>query len=86
MRARRAPEYAINVGTFDRKERAERLQRALGRRGFDVAVDCFADGRGKSRRVRYSVQVGPYKNRDQAESAARTMAAQANLPSRVVQR
>ena len=85
-RAQRVPQYAIQVGTFDQKEPAERLQRALDRRGFDVAVDCFADGRGKSRRVRYRVRVGPYQNRGQAESAARTMAAQVNLPSRVVQR
>ena len=82
----RAPQYAIHVGTFDQKERAERLQRALGRRGFDVAIDRLADGRGRSRRFRYSVQVGPYKNRGQAESAARTMAAQVDLPTRVVQR
>lgn len=85
-RAQRSPQYAIHVGTFDQKERAERLQRALGRRGFDVAIDRLADGRGKSRRIRYRVQVGPYNNRGQAESAARTMAAQVDLPTRVVQR
>jgi len=85
-RAQRAPQYAIHVGTFDQRERAERLQRALGRRGFDVAIDRLADGRGRSRRVLYRVQVGPYQNRGQAESAARTMAAQVDLPTRVVQR
>jgi D-alanyl-D-alanine carboxypeptidase (penicillin-binding protein 5/6) len=85
-RAQRGPQYAIHVGTFDRRERAERLQRALGRRGFDVAIDRLADGRGKSRRIVYRVQVGPYANRGQAESAARTMAAQVDLPTRVVQR
>ena len=84
--APRAPQYAIHVGTFDQKEQAERLQRALGRRGFDVAIDRLADGRGRSRRFRYRVQVGPYKSRGQAESAARTMAAQVDLPTRVVQR
>lgn len=85
-RAQRSPQYAIHVGTFDRRERAERLGRALGRRGFDVSVDRLADGRGRRRRVRYRVEVGPYKNRGQAESAARTMAAQVDLPTRVVQR
>lgn len=82
----RSPQYAIHVGTFDQKERALRLQRALGRRGFDVAVDQLSAGRGKKRRIQYRVQVGPYKNRGQAESAARTMAAQVDLPTRVVQR
>jgi D-alanyl-D-alanine carboxypeptidase (penicillin-binding protein 5/6) len=85
-RAQRGPQYAIHVGTFDQKERAERLQRALGRRGFDVNIDRLADGRGRSKRVRYRVQVGPYADRGQAESAARTMAAQVDLPTRVVPR
>jgi D-alanyl-D-alanine carboxypeptidase (penicillin-binding protein 5/6) len=85
-RTQRSPQYAIHVGTFDQKDRAERLQRALGRRGFDVAIDRLVAGRGKSRRVRYRVQVGPYANRGLAESAARTMAAQIDLPTRVVQR
>jgi len=85
-KAQRAPQYAIHVGTFDRKDRAERLGRALGRRGFDVSVDRLTDGRGRSRRVRYRVQVGPYENRGQAESAARTLAAQVDLPTRIVQR
>lgn len=85
-KAQRAPRYAIHVGTFEQRDRAERLQRALGRRGFDVAIDRLAAGRGKSRRVRYRVQVGPYANRGQAESAARTMAAQVDIPTRVVQR
>jgi D-alanyl-D-alanine carboxypeptidase (penicillin-binding protein 5/6) len=79
-------QYAIHVGTFEQKERAERLQRALGRRGFDVNIDRLADGRGRSKRVRYRVQVGPYANRGQAESAARSMAAQVDLPARVVPR
>jgi D-alanyl-D-alanine carboxypeptidase (penicillin-binding protein 5/6) len=85
-KAERSPQYAIHVGTFDSKDRAERLGRALGRRGFDVSVDRLADGRGRSRRIFYRVQVGPYKNRNQAESAARTMAAQVDLPTRIVQR
>jgi len=82
----RSRRYAVNVGTFDRRDRAERLQRALGRRGFDVAIDQVADGRGRHRRTRYRVEVGPYSNRGQAESAARTMAAQVDLPTRIVER
>jgi cell division septation protein DedD len=85
-RAERAPQYAVHVGTFAQKDRAQRLQRALGRRGFDVAIAQVADGRGKARRVRYRVQAGPYQNRGQAESAARTMATEVDLPTRVVQR
>ncbi|MCZ2111037.1 MAG: D-alanyl-D-alanine carboxypeptidase [Dehalococcoidia bacterium] len=85
-KAQRAPQYAIHVGTFDRKDRAERLGRALGRRGFDVSVDRLAAGRGQQRRIRYRVEVGPYQNRGQAESAARTMASQVDLPTRIVQR
>jgi D-alanyl-D-alanine carboxypeptidase len=85
-KAERLPQYAIHVGVFDQRERAERLGRALGRRGFDVAIDRMTDGIGRHRRIRYRVQVGPYANRGQAESAARTMAAQVDLPTRVVQR
>ncbi len=85
-RGARRPQYAVHVGTFAEKERAERLQRALGKRGFSVAVDRLAAGRGKSRRIRYRVQAGPYSNRGQAESAARTMASHVDLPTRVVQR
>lgn len=85
-RPERAQRYAIHVGTFEQKDRAERLQRALGRRGFDVAIDRLADGRGKGRRIQYRVEVGPYQNRRQAESAARMMAAQVDLPMRVLQR
>jgi D-alanyl-D-alanine carboxypeptidase len=85
-RRERSPQYSIHVGTFDQKERAVRLQRALGRRGFDVAIAQFTNGRGKNRRVRYRVQAGPYSDRNQAESAARTLAAQVDLPARVVQR
>lgn len=85
-KAQRGPQYAIQVGVFDRRDRAERLSRALGRRGFDAAIDRLAAGRGRSRRVRYRVQVGPYANRRQAESAARTMASEVDLPTRVVQR
>lgn len=85
-RAERAPQYAVHVGTFTQKDRAQRLQRTLGRRGFDVVIAQVADGRGKSRRVRYRVQAGPYQNRGQAEAAARTMATQVDLPTRVVQR
>ena len=85
-RAERAPQYAVHVGTFVQMDRARQLQRTLGRRGFDVAIAQVEDGRGKSRRVRYRVQVGPYADRGQAESAARTMAAQVDLPARVVQR
>jgi D-alanyl-D-alanine carboxypeptidase (penicillin-binding protein 5/6) len=84
--AERASQYAIHVGVFDQKERAERLGRALGRRGFDVAIEPLTNGRGRHRRTRYRVQVGPYANKDQAESAARTMAAQVDLPTRIVPR
>jgi serine-type D-Ala-D-Ala carboxypeptidase (penicillin-binding protein 5/6) len=84
--AKRTPQYAIYVGTFAEKGRADRLQRALGKRGFDVAVDRLTDGRGKSKRTRYRVQVGPYADRRQAESAARTMATQVDIPTRVVRR
>jgi D-alanyl-D-alanine carboxypeptidase (penicillin-binding protein 5/6) len=83
---KRSPQYAIYVGTFSEKGRADRLQRALGKRGFDVAVDQLTDGRGKSKRTRYRVRVGPYENRRQAESAARTMASQVDIPTRVVRR
>lgn len=85
-KAERSPQYAVHVGLFEQKERAERLGHALGRRGFDVAIDTLANGHGRNRRVRYRVQVGPYANRGQAESAARVMAAQVDLPTRVVQR
>jgi D-alanyl-D-alanine carboxypeptidase (penicillin-binding protein 5/6) len=84
--ASRAGRYAIQVGTFDRIDRAQRLQHALGQRGFDAEIDRVASGRGKKRRLQYRVQVGTYPNRGQAESAVRTLAAEVDLPARVVQR
>lgn len=77
--------YAIQVGTFDRIDRAKRLQRALGRRGYDAKIASVAQGKGKNKRTQYRVRVGTYPNRGQAESAVRTMAAQVDLPARVVQ-
>jgi serine-type D-Ala-D-Ala carboxypeptidase (penicillin-binding protein 5/6) len=84
--ARRTPVYAVHVGTFDRIDRARRLQRALGRRGFSAAIDSIATGTGKDRHTQYRVEIGPYANRDQAESAVRTMAGQIALPTQIVQR
>jgi D-alanyl-D-alanine carboxypeptidase (penicillin-binding protein 5/6) len=78
--------YAIQVGSFGRIDRAKRLQHALGRRGYDAAINRVAKGRGKNKRTEYQVQVGTYPNRGQAESAVKTMAAQVDVPVRVVQR
>ena len=76
--------YAIQVGTFDRIDGAKRLQHALGRRGYDAAINRVATGKGRHKRTEYHVQVGTYPNRGQAESAVRTMAAQVDIPARVV--
>jgi serine-type D-Ala-D-Ala carboxypeptidase (penicillin-binding protein 5/6) len=84
--AARAQRYAIQVGTFDRMDRARRLQRALGKRGYDAEIDRVASGRGRNKRTQYRVQVGTYPNRGQAESAVRTMAAQVDVPAVVIQR
>jgi D-alanyl-D-alanine carboxypeptidase (penicillin-binding protein 5/6) len=84
--ASRAERYVIQVGTFDRMDRAKRLQRALGKRGYEAEIDRVASGRGKNRRTQYRVQVGTYPNRGQAESAVRTMAAQVDVPAVVIQR
>ena len=78
--------YAIQVGTFDRVQQARRLQRALGRRGYEAEIDRVASGRGRNKRTRYRVQVGSYTDRGQAESAVRTMAAQMDLPTLIVRR
>ncbi len=82
----RSESYAIQVGTFDKVERARRLQHALGRRGYDAAINRVATGKGKSKKTKYHVRVGTYPSRGQAESAVRTMAAQVDLPTRIVQR
>jgi D-alanyl-D-alanine carboxypeptidase (penicillin-binding protein 5/6) len=86
-RARRSAQgrYAIQVGTFDRIERAKRLQHALGRRGYDAEISRVAKRDGKRQRTQYQVHVGTYPSRGQAESAVRTMAAQVDVPARVVQ-
>jgi D-alanyl-D-alanine carboxypeptidase (penicillin-binding protein 5/6) len=84
--ASRTGRYAVQVGTFDRIERAQRLQRVLGKRGFDAEINRVASGRGKKRRTHYQVQVGTYPNRGQAESAVRTITAQVDLPALVVKR
>ncbi|MBI3770994.1 MAG: D-alanyl-D-alanine carboxypeptidase [Deltaproteobacteria bacterium] len=78
--------YAIQVGSFERVDRAKRLQHALGRRGYDAAINRVAKGSGKHKRTEYQVQVGAYPNRGQAESAVRTMAAHVDVPVRIVQR
>ena len=77
--------YAIQVGSFSEMERAKRLQHALGRRGYDAAINRVATGSGKNKKTEYHVQVGKYPSRGQAESAVRTMAAQVDLPARIVQ-
>jgi D-alanyl-D-alanine carboxypeptidase (penicillin-binding protein 5/6) len=77
--------YAIQVGTFDKMDRAQRLQHALGRRGYDAAINRVATGKGRNKKTEYHVQVGQYPSRGQAESAVRTMAAQVDLPARIVQ-
>jgi D-alanyl-D-alanine carboxypeptidase (penicillin-binding protein 5/6) len=78
--------YAIQVGTFQRIDGAKRLQHALGRRGYDAAINRIAKGSGKHKRTEYRVQVGAYPNRDQAESAVRNMATHVDMPVRIVQR
>jgi D-alanyl-D-alanine carboxypeptidase (penicillin-binding protein 5/6) len=80
--ASRGPRYVIQVGTFDRKDRAQRLAHALGRRGYTAEIDRVAGGHGKG--AQYRVRIGTYKNRKQAESAVRTMAASVDLPTRIV--
>ena len=77
--------YAIRVGTFQQVERAQRLQHALGRRGYDAAINRVAKGNGKNKKTEYHVQIGTYPSRGQAESAVRTMSAQVDLPARIVQ-
>jgi hypothetical protein len=62
------------------------LRRALGKRGLDAEINRVARGRGKNRRTHYQVQVGTYRNREQAESAVRTITAQVDLPALVVKR
>lgn len=84
--AKREPTYAVHVGTFDRVERARRLERALDRRGYDVAVKQVPSGKGKRKRTQYAVHVGSYRDRKQAESVARRMALQADLAPRVIRR
>lgn len=83
---RGGPVYSIHVGTFDRRDRAERLQRALGKRGYTAAIKRVATGRGARKRSRYQVSVGSFSSRGQAESVVRTMASQVDLDTRIVQR
>lgn len=82
----RPPVYSIHVGTFDEIDRAHRLRRGLDSRGFGTQIDPIASGSGKNRRTRYRVEVGPYTNRGQAESAIRSIAKQVALPTRLVRR
>jgi len=82
----RAPVYSIHVGTFDEIDRARRLRRGLDSRGFGAQIDSVATGSGRTRRTRYRVEVGPYSDRGQAESAVRLIAKQVALPTRIVRR
>ena len=81
-----AAKYAVRIGSFDRMDNARQVQRALGRRGFDVAISQVSNGSGKKKRTRYVVHVGPYANRGAAESAVRTVQAQVKMPAQIIQR
>ena len=81
-----APRYAVRIGSFDRMERARRVQQALDRRGLDVAIQQVEKGNGKRRRTAYVVHVGPYASRDQAESAVRLVKAEVGMPAQIIQR
>jgi D-alanyl-D-alanine carboxypeptidase (penicillin-binding protein 5/6) len=82
----RPPVYAVRVGTFDRIDRARRLQRALDRRGYAAAIDPVPAEEGSGHASLYRVEIGPYASRWQAESVRRSIAAEVALPMRVVQR
>jgi hypothetical protein len=67
-------------------DNARKVQRALGRRGYDVAISQVSQGSGKKKRTRYVVHVGPYANRGAAESAVRTVQAQVKMQAQIIQR
>lgn len=56
--------WAVQVGSFSRKQNADRLARELGDRGFDVSVSVVKGSGGTMHRVR----VGPVADRESAEA------------------
>jgi DedD protein len=71
--------WAVQVGSFSRKQNADRLARELGERGFDVSVSVVKGSGGTMHRVR----VGPVEDRDSAE-ALRVRLEASGQPGRVV--
>lgn len=56
--------WAVQVGSFSRKQNADRLARELSEEGFDVSVSIVTGSGGTMHRVR----VGPVADRDSAEA------------------
>jgi DedD protein len=71
--------WAVQVGSFSRKQNADRLARELGERGFHVSVSVVKGSGGTMHRVR----VGPVEDRDSAE-ALRARLEASGQPGRVV--
>jgi DedD protein len=71
--------WAVQVGSFSRKQNADRLARELGERGFDVSVSVVKGSGGTMHRVR----VGPVEDRASAE-ALRARLEASGQPGRVV--
>lgn len=58
--------WAVQLGSFSRKDNADRLAKELSDRGYDVFIDR-GEARGKSW---YRVRVGPVTDRAEAEALA----------------
>jgi DedD protein len=63
--------WVVQIGSFGRRDNAERLKRELEERGFPVVL-MPVESNG---RTLHRVRVGPYGERGEADSAARRLAA-----------
>jgi len=77
--ARAGPGFAVQVGAFTDRERADALRRALEREGVVAGVGEAA----VAGEVYYRVRLGPFANRPAAEAAAGRLAA-AGYPALVL--
>jgi len=77
------PEWTVQVGVFKNGQQAERVRSALAGRGFPVQVTPTTVDDGQ---LRYRVQVGVFKTKDEALRMAERVRSDRSLPTFVTAR
>jgi DedD protein len=69
--------WAVQLGSFERRDNAENLQRQLKTQGFSV----YTSARGSGTAMRYRVRIGPLADRESAERIAARLKALGHVSS-----